>query len=378
MTNTILITGGAGFIGSHLASALLNRGYRVRVLDILSPQIHGHRPESSPLYRSLSPEIDFRHGNVTDPNDMREALGGVDVVVHLAAETGTGQSMYDIGHYTGVNVGGTALLMDTLANERLPIRRLVVASSRAVYGEGKYHCPTHGEVFPLSRNESAMLQGNFELECPVCYATVTLLPTDENSPLRPASVYAVTKLAQEHMALTVGKALGISTVAFRYQNVYGPGQALGNPYTGILSIFSTRIRNGQEINIFEDGLESRDFVYIDDVVQATIAGIEATDDLHDVFNVGSGVATSVSAVADLLQDLMGVRVQTKISRQFRMGDIRHNVADLARIRFVLGYTPKIEFSTGLKRFVEWVQSVSVGQDRYEESLDELRAKGLLK
>jgi dTDP-L-rhamnose 4-epimerase len=378
MSQRVLVTGGAGFIGSHLANELFRRGYQVRVLDNLSPQIHGQRPEQSPLYRSLLPDIDFRHGSVTDSQDMRQALHGVDIVVHLAAETGTGQSMYSIRHYTGVNVGGTALMMDIIANERLPVRRLVMASSRAVYGEGRYHCPNHGIVFPLSRSERSMLRGDFELHCPVCQIAVSSLPTDEASPLRPASVYAVTKLAQEQMILTVGKALGISTVAFRYQNVYGPGQALGNPYTGILSIFSTRIRKGQEINIFEDGLESRDLVFIDDVVQATVAGIEASDDLHDVFNVGSGAATTVATVADMLQEMLGIRVPASVSGQFRLGDIRHNVADLTKITAELNFVPKTDFSTGLHRFVEWVQSVDVGRDRYEESLDELRSKGLLK
>lgn len=375
---SILITGGAGFIGSRLALDLVGRGHRVRVLDNLSPQIHGDNAEECPLYRAIAGRTEFVCGDVTNYKDFRAALEGIDTVVHLAAETGTGQSMYAIGHYTGVNVGGTALMMDIIANERLPVKRIVVASSRAVYGEGKYHCPEHSVVFPLSRHEPEMSAGDFELHCPECGAATDFLPTDEDAPLRPISVYAVTKLAQEQMVLTVSKALGISAVAFRYQNVYGPGQSLSNPYTGILSIFSTRIRNNCDINIFEDGRESRDFVYIDDVVAATRSGIEADEPILDVFNVGSGVATDVLSVANMLQNLLGISVPTHVSGQFRLGDIRHNVADLHKVSAALHYAPQVSIAEGLDRFVHWVKGEDVSPDRYEESLHELKAKGLFK
>lgn len=378
MTKRVLVTGGAGFIGSRLSLRLLDAGYRVSVLDNLSPQIHGERPFESPLLKAIVGKVDFVHGDVTSREDLLKVLPGVDVVVHLAAETGTGQSMYAIRHYADVNVGGTALLLDLIANERFPVRRLVVASSRAVYGEGKYRCPEHGVFFPGARATGDMEQGRFEHACPLCAETLQLLPTDETSALQPSSVYGVTKLTQEQLVLSVGKALGISALAFRYQNVYGPGQSLSNPYTGILSIFSTRIRHGKAINIFEDGRESRDFVYVDDVVDATVRGIEHEAPIVDVFNVGSGVATDVLTVAEELQRLYGRQVPTEISGQFRQGDIRHNYANLAKVTSVLGFSPMVPFDEGLQRFASWVVNEQLHVDRYDESLRELRDKGLFK
>ena len=378
MKKNILITGGAGFIGSRLANFLIAGGHSVRVLDNLSPQIHGAEPESSPLFRSLHQDVEFIRGSVTSRADLMRVLPGMDTVVHLAAETGTGQSMYAIQHYSDVNVGGTALLLDLIANEQLPISKIVVASSRAVYGEGKYLCSTHGYVYPASRAAPDMSKGDFTVHCPRCGIAAEMVPTDEETPVRPASVYGITKLTQEQMVLTVGKALGISALAFRYQNVYGPGQSLSNPYTGILSIFSTRIRNGSGINIFEDGKESRDFVYIDDVIAATVKGIEYEPPLVDMFNVGAGVATDVLTIANTLQKLLGVTVPIEISGQFRLGDIRHNVADLAKIRATLGFEPTVSIDEGLRRFVAWVKGEQAQVDRYEESLRELRAKGLFK
>ncbi len=379
MTKRVLVTGGAGFIGSRLSLRLLDAGYRVSVLDNLSPQIHGERPFESPLLKAIVGKVDFVHGDVTSREDLLKVLPGVDVVVHLAAETGTGQSMYAIRHYADVNVGGTALLLDLIANERFPVRRLVVASSRAVYGEGKYRCPEHGVFFPGARAPGDMEQGRFEHACPLCAETLQLLPTDETSALQPSSVYGVTKLTQEQLVLSVGKALGISALAFRYQNVYGPGQSLSNPYTGILSIFSTRLRHGNSVNIFEDGKESRDFVFIDDVVEATLRGIEHPDaGLVDMFNVGSGVATDVLTIAHTLRANLGGESTIAVSGQFRAGDIRHNVADLAKVSRVLGFLPKVSIDEGLRCFVAWVQGERIENDRYEESLNELRAKGLFK
>ncbi|MEK6763050.1 MAG: NAD-dependent epimerase/dehydratase family protein [Nitrospirota bacterium] len=377
MIQRILITGGAGFIGSRLALCLLAKGHAVRVLDNLSPQVHGANPEASPLFRSIQGKVEFLHGSVTNRTDLMKALSGIETVIHLAAETGTGQSMYAIRHYTDVNIGGTALLLDLIANESFPVRKIVVASSRAVYGEGKYWCRDHGSVFPVGRFAENMKNGNFEVHCPLCGVPARLAPTDEDAPVRPASVYGITKLTQEQMVLTIGKALRISALAFRYQNVYGPGQSLSNPYTGILSIFSTRIRNGGSINIFEDGKESRDFVFIDDVVAATISGIESEASLVDVFNVGSGVAIDVSTIANGLQRMLGQTVPVRVSGQFRMGDIRHSLADLTKVRALLGFEPAVTMEEGLRRFVSWVIGEGVQADWYEESLRELETKGLL-
>ena len=378
MKKSILITGGAGFIGSSLALELKARGHKVVVLDKLVPQIHGDDVEVSPLYQRIRGKVAFHRGDVTCREDLLKVLPGIDTVVHLAAETGTGQSMYAIRHYAEVNVGGTALLLDLIANEGFPVRRLVVASSRAVYGEGKYRCKNHGVHFPKARIDEAMAAGQFEHPCPVCGQLMRAVPTDESSALNPSSVYGVTKLTQEQLVLSVGQALGISALAFRYQNVYGPGQSLSNPYTGILSIFSTRIRQGKPINIFEDGQESRDFVFIDDIVDATVRGIEHEAPLVDVFNVGSGVATDVSSVAYMLRTYLGGNSEIAVSGQFRSGDIRHNLADLEKVSRMLGFKAKVSFEDGLGRFVDWVRSEQLANDRYEESLAELRAKGLFK
>ena len=378
MNKSILITGGAGFIGSNLALALLRRGHSVRVLDNLSPQIHGVDSLQSPLYQSIKDKVDFIRGDVTNESDLTLALKGVDTVVHLAAETGTGQSMYAIRHYTDVNVSGTALLLEIIANNKNSIKRLVVASSRAVYGEGRYYCEFHGYVYPNARKSENMEQGDFDVHCPQCDGHVKLVTTDEGTPVRPSSIYGITKLNQEQMFLTVGRAKGISTIAYRYQNVYGPGQSLLNPYTGILSIFSTRIRNEKGINIFEDGLESRDFVHIDDVVAATVAGIECADEIVEVFNVGSGVATNVLEVANSLQTLFNKPIPIEISGQFRIGDIRHNLADLAHIESNLRWAPNVSFKDGLAEFVSWAKGEEIQYDRYDESLAELKTKGLFK
>lgn len=378
MNRKILITGGAGFIGSSLVLALMARGHTVVVLDKLARQIHGKDVNLSPLYARIRDKVEFVRGDVTCRDDLLQVLSGVDTVVHLAAETGTGQSMYAIQHYSHVNVGGTALLLDLIANEGFPVRRLVVASSRAVYGEGKYCCQSHGVYYPSPRVDATMAIGVFDHACPVCQQVMQVVPTDEASALHPSSVYGVTKLTQEQLVLSVGQALGISALAFRYQNVYGPGQSLSNPYTGILSIFSTRIRQGKPINIFEDGKESRDFVFIDDVVDATVRGIEHDAPLFDVFNVGSGVATDVLNVAHLLRKYLGGNSEITVSGQYRAGDIRHNLANLDKISNVLGFRARVPLEEGLRRFVDWVCSEHVAGDLYEESLDELRAKGLFK
>jgi dTDP-L-rhamnose 4-epimerase len=286
--------------------------------------------------------------------------------------------MYAIKHYSDINIVGTALLLDLIANESLPIKKIIVASSRAIYGEGKYLCSQHGFIYPQARSAMDMEIGDFDVHCPVCGLSAELVATDEETPVRPSSVYGVTKLTQEQMVLTVGKALGISAIAFRYQNVYGPGQSLSNPYTGILSIFSTRIRNKSGINIFEDGKESRDFVYIDDVVSITARAVEYDKPLVDVFNVGTGLATDVMTIANTLQKYLGVTVPTTISGQFRLGDIRHNYADLSKVKKVFGFEPKVLIEQGLANFVDWVKTEQVQVDRYEQSLQELKSKGLFK
>ena len=375
----ILITGGAGFIGSRLSLALLKRGHKVTVLDNLSKQIHGDNPYESSLFCSIKNKVNFIEGDVTSQSDLHGALKNNEIVVHLAAETGTGQSMYQIESYCKVNIGGTSLLLDLITNDKsLSIKKMVVASSRAIYGEGKY-CNSKGEVlYPEERKEADMSAGDFEVKDSLTGENLILQSTDENSKIHPSSVYGITKQNQEQLFLTVGKAIGIPAVAFRYQNVYGPGQSLTNPYTGILSIFSTLIKNGKDINIFEDGKESRDFVYIDDVVDATILGIEKSEADYLSLNVGSGVSTDVLTVANTLKKLYQSDVNVNVTGNYRLGDIRHNFADITLIRKYLGFEPKFNFDEGISLFTDWVKEQEIKESRYEESLSEMKAKGLYK
>ena len=375
----ILITGGAGFIGSNLALNLINKGHQITVLDNLSKQIHGENPEeSSPLYLSIKDQVHFIKGTVTSRQDLEIAIQNQDVIVHLAAETGTGQSMYQIEHYTNTNIGGTALLLDILANNDHTIKKIVVASSRSIYGEGKYWSEEFGVVYPGYRQDEDMQKGDFEVKYPGDSGPLQLMATDEDTKIQPSSVYGITKYNQEQMIMTVCPTIGIAPVAFRYQNVYGPGQSLSNPYTGILSIFSTLIKNGKEINIFEDGKESRDFVFIDDVVNATTLGIEKDAANGQVFNVGTGVATDVVTVVNELFNSYNTTIPVKISGNYRLGDIRHNYADITKIQNLLGYTPSVSFADGIQKFAQWVNGQEILEDQYQKSIEEMKNKGLFK
>ncbi|MCB2357874.1 NAD-dependent epimerase/dehydratase family protein [Clostridium estertheticum] len=376
--SNVLITGGAGFIGSNLALKLIDKGFEVTILDNLSPQIHSENPDNSYTYNTIKGKVNFIKGDVSSINDWRKALVNADVVVHLAAETGTGQSMYEIDKYVATNIGGTAKLLEILTNEKHHVKKIIVAASRAVYGEGKFKCEEHGIVYPKSRINEDMVKGDFEVKCPICGKTVKMLLTDESSKLQPTSVYGFTKQAEEQLCMIVGKSIGIPVVAFRFQNVYGPGQSLKNPYTGILSIFSTRIKNGNDINIFEDGLETRDFVYIDDITNAVILGIEKKAANYHTFNVGSGEKTDVLTVANTLKEKYRANIQINVSGNYRLGDIRHNVGDLKLIHGLLGYEPKVDFKQGISNFVDWVERQAVEVDNYEASIEEMKKKGLYK
>lgn len=377
----ILITGGAGFIGSNLSLQLLKKGYRITVLDNLHPQIHGENPEqTSPLYQSVKDKVCFIKGDVSNKNDWHSALEGQHIVVHLAAETGTGQSMYEIERYTTVNVSGTSILLDYLTNSTHQIEKIIIASSRAIYGEGKYlDSKTNQYFYPNNRVETDLQNGIFELRNPIQENEfLTACATDEQSNIHPNSIYGLTKYYQEQALMICCKSLNIPCVAFRYQNVYGPGQSLTNPYTGILSIFSSRIMQQKAVNIFEDGKESRDFVFIEDAVNATIIGIEKKDADFCSFNVGTGKATTVLEVAKLLMKNYGKEIPLEITGQYRKGDIRHNFADMHFIKERLGFTPAVDFETGIAKFCNWVKSQEIKNDQYEQSLAEMKSKGLMK
>ena len=375
-----LITGGAGFIGSHIALKLIEKGYKVTVLDNLLEQIHGTEPEkTSPLYCSIKDKVNFIKGDVCDKALLEKGLEDADYVIHLAAETGTGQSMYEIKRYVDVNIGGTALLLNILTNNtKNHIKRVVVAESRAIYGEGKYYCKKCGYVYPTERKDEDMSKGDFECHCPKCGGNVKLVATTEDSAIHPSSVYGIGKQVQGQLVHLICKNIGIESVSFRYQNVYGPGQSLTNPYTGILSIFSNRIKSHKGINIFEDGKETRDFVYIDDVVDATIAGMEVPEANGHVFNIGTGIATDVLTVAQTLCKHYGVEVPLTVSGNYRLGDIRHNFADITLAKQILGFNPKWTFDAGIKQFAEWVNCQEFQTDNYEASLEEMKQKGLFK
>lgn len=374
----ILITGGAGFIGSNLTHKLIGRGYRVTVLDNLSTQIHGDNAlETSPLYLSIKDKVSFIKGTVTSKEDWQTAIKGQDIIVHFAAETGTGQSMYEIQKYVDVNINGTAIMLDILANSTHNVKKIILASSRSIYGEGKYLSKEFGSVYPNHRISNDMDMGDFEVKFQYS-SSLKLVGTDEESKIHPSSVYGITKQNQEQMIMTVCPTLGISPVALRYQNVYGPGQSLKNPYTGILSIFSTQIKNGNTLNIFEDGKETRDFVFIDDVVDATILGIERAEADNKVYNVGTGVPIDVLTVAKSLILNYKISVPIVITGNYRLGDIRHNYADITKIKIELGFQPKVDFNTGIKYFTEWVNTQDIEEDNYTYSINEMKEKGLFK
>ena len=375
----ILITGGAGFIGSNLALALLKMDYNITVLDNLSTQIHGIDPiNTSPLFKSIADKVNFINGSVTSRNDLLLALQNQDAIVHLAAETGTGQSMYCIEKYVDVNIHGTALILDLLSNNSFfKIKKFIISSSRSIYGEGKYFHPDLGIIYPDHRNETDMLNGDFEVKYNNI-SNLNLMATDENSIIHPSSVYGITKQNQEQLVMSVCPTIDISPISLRLQNVYGPGQCLSNPYTGILSIFSTQIRNNNPIQIFEDGKESRDFVFIDDVVKAFVLSLINNRADGEIFNVGTGVATNVIEVAESLVKAYGINVPISITGKFRLGDIRHNYADITKISNILGYKVETIFNSGINKFTTWVMKQKIVKDTLEESLIEMKNKGLLK
>lgn len=375
----ILITGGAGFIGSRLSEYAIKNGCSVVVLDNLSPQIHGENGEIPELLCNL-PEQKFKfiYGDVRNESDWLQALEGVNKIVHLAAETGTGQSMYEVEKYCHVNIGGTAILMNLIANRKINVDKIVVASSRSIYGEGKYKNKNGTVVYPKGRADNDMAKGSFECICPDTGLPLIALPTDEESKIHPVSIYGITKSTQEQLVIETAKNCGITAVALRYQNVYGPGQSLNNPYTGILSIFSNLMLSHNDVNIFEDGLESRDFVYIDDVVDATFKAVMFDKKITDVYNVGSGCSTDVLTIASKLKKIYGSDSTLRITGNYRAGDIRHNLADLTKIKQTFNFTPEVTFDEGVTRFAEWVLKKGAGKSGYEQSLYEMKSRGLLK
>jgi dTDP-L-rhamnose 4-epimerase len=370
----ILITGGAGFIGCHLTRHLLAVGHNVTTLDSFSPQVHNG---TTSLPADIANSVKLVRGDVADLAVLKQALEGADAVAHLAAETGTGQSMYEVALYGRTNLMGSANLYELLTKGVHQVKRIVVASSRSIYGEGAYDCPEDGLVYPSSRTSEEKKAGIFEPLCPKCSGPCVPALTPESCPLRPASFYGFTKQAQEQIALLFGNVLKIPTVALRYQNVFGAGQSLQNPYTGILAIFSNLARTGLPLQIFEDGEESRDFIYVADVVKATAkALLEPIEGSHAI-NIGSGISTSVNELANAVNVFYGAKSELKVTGRFREGDIRHGVADLTIARKILDFEPEWSFADGLHQFLSWANESAPSTEGYERSLGELSSRGLL-
>lgn len=373
MSEHVLVTGGAGFVGSHLVDALLARGWKVRVLDTVEPQVHGPQ-RALPGY--LNPQSELVRGSVTDPGTVARALEGIDVVLHHAALVGVGQSMYDIVRYCQVNTVGAAVLLEEIVKRRDRIRKVIVASSMSVYGEGAYRTK-EGEVrYPRLRSRDRLDRGEWEIRDAASGAVLDPMPTPETKPLHPTSVYAVTKRDHEELFLNVGYAYKIPTVALRYFNIYGERQALSNPYTGVAAIFGARVLNGHPPVIFEDGAQSRDFVHVSDVVQANLLALQTDKADYEPLNVGTGRPTTVRQVADAILNTLGRSdLQLSVLGKFREGDIRHCYADISRARDLLGYAPQVTFGQGMRRLVEWVRAQQA-VDRFDQAHRQLVERGL--
>jgi len=371
MTTQVLITGGAGFVGSHLADALLQAGYRVRVLDSLDQQVHGRR---TPGY--LSPDVELIIGDIRDPSVVRKALVSAEVIFHFAAAVGVGQSMYEISRYMGANTQGTAELLQAILDSRSTPHKLVVASSMSIYGEGQYICDgCKRESSPGIRSLDQLKSGEWELRCSDCGDILSPIPTREDKPSSINSVYALSKRDQEQLCLIYGRTYDIPVTALRFFNIYGSRQALSNPYTGVAAIFAARLINGQRPLIFEDGMQMRDFVSIRDIVRANMLAIQHPESNGEVINVGCGRAISVMRIAEILAGAMGKEIPPLITRKYRAGDIRHCYADLSKARRLLGYEPLVSHEQGFSELAEWL----VGQqaeDKAETMLNELVAYGL--
>lgn len=365
---TILITGGAGFIGSHLADALLDAGYNVRALDNLDPQVHGPAKQP-PAY--LNPEVELQVGDIRDPEAVGRALQGVWGVFHLAARVGVGQSMYQVESYTDANVRGTAVLLEQLM--QTSVERLVVASSMSLYGEGLYRTPD-GQLVEAERDQSRARQGLWDVPGPGG-APLEPLPTPETKRPSLASIYALTKMDQERMCLIMGQSYGLPTTALRFFNTYGERQALSNPYTGVLAIFGSRLLNNRPPLIFEDGHQRRDFVHVSDVARACRLALETPEAAGMALNVGSGSSVSILDLADRTAQVMGSDISARVTGEYRTGDIRHCFADMTEAERVLGFTPRTTLENGLAGLAAWLAD-QPSIDRVDEARKELHARRL--
>ncbi|MCX5701428.1 MAG: NAD-dependent epimerase/dehydratase family protein [Candidatus Omnitrophica bacterium] len=368
----ILVTGGAGFIGSHLVDRLIALGHRVTVIDSLEKQVHlGKRP----VY--LNKEAQYIFGDIANHKNLKKGLKKIDVIFHEAAVVGIGQSMYQIKKYVRKNTCATSVLLDYLLSAKNQVKKIIVASSMSIYGEGLYLCPSCGRVFPSLRSNSQLKKSDWEVRCPVCRKVLKPLPCDETKPLSPTSIYAITKRDQEEMCLVFGRAYKIPVVALRYFNVYGERQSLSNPYTGVAAIFLSRIKNDQPPLIYEDGKQSRDFIHISDVIEANILVMNNSKADYDVFNVGAGKSMTILSIAGMLIKLCKKPgISSLLLNKFRTGDIRHCFADINKIRDRLGFKPKISFENGMKSLIDWSRDIEAKDFAYIADR-QLKRKGLI-
>ncbi len=371
MSKQILITGGAGFVGSHLADGLLKAGHSVRVLDDLTPQVH---PAGVPDY--LSPDVELVRGDVRDPNLLKDVLQGVDMVYHFAATVGVGQSMYEISRYMSVNTQGTAELLQAILDNKSPVQKIVVASSMSIYGEGRYVCSKCGRAAtPPVRTIAQLKRGEWDLHCTVCDGVLQPQPTAEDKPSEINSMYALSKRDQEELCLIYGRTYGLPVTALRFFNIYGTRQALSNPYTGVAAVFGSRMLNGNAPLVFEDGEQMRDFVSIHDIVRANMLAMERPESDGEVINVGCGKPITIRRVAELLAGSLGVDLQPVITNKFRAGDIRHCYGDISKANALLGYQPQVTHEEGFRELAEWL-SGQQAEDKADTMLKELSAYGL--
>ncbi|MDQ2839673.1 MAG: NAD-dependent epimerase/dehydratase family protein [Acidobacteriota bacterium] len=370
MKGTVLITGGAGFIGSHVAAELIEAGYHVRVLDSLVTQVHGDAA-GRPAY--LHKDAEFVLGDVRNPEAADDALAGVEAVYHFVALVGVGQSMYQLAEYTHVNNLGTAVLLERLVKQ--PVNKLIVASSMSVYGEGLYLDSAGKPHVNAARSARQLKAHEWEMKAPDG-SPLRAVPTPESKQPSLASVYALSKYDQEQMCLMVGRAYGVSTVALRFFNAYGPFQSLSNPYTGVLAIFASRLMNGKRPMIFEDGEQLRDFVSVYDIARACRLALETPAAQDLIFNIGSGQRISIREVATKLSGVLGKRVEPEITANYRVGDIRHCFPDISLARRVLGFAPQVNLEDGMRDLAEWLQR-QTAPDRFNEMRNELASRGLV-
>ncbi len=372
----ILITGGAGFIGSHTVDLLVDSNFDVIILDNLDEQVHGKKG-NRPNY--LNSNTKFVKGDIRDRKLMTDLIMDVDAVFHLAAAVGIGQSMYQISRYIDANTNGTALLLDILANEEHNIKKLIVASSMSIYGEGEYKCSECGIVYPILRSQYQLKRNEWECKCPNCGVLVHPIPTKETKPLHPTSIYAQTKRHQEELCLLIGKTYGIPTIALRYFNVYGPRQSLSNPYTGVLAIFTTRVKNGKPPIVFEDGFQRRDFVFVEDIARANLLALNRSDADYTSVNIGSGTFLTIGELSNTICALYGTDLSPINENRFRIGDIRHCYADISKAKKLLGFEPKTDIKEGLSKLREWVATQKELQieDKFDSATEELEQRGLL-